>query len=219
MANRPVYAVSNGVRHFSRIDTEFQFFRGLSAAQKKRCVESLHQAYLSQFRDEKVLEVSSVSENPLGVALSAFNLMIEDAECGMKYSVECAFQAGKRFEHGGPYTDLLAGSSIAAKKDERLKTSGRIIGFTYKGEDFNIIPKTAFYNWLYMKALHSHPELASQIVEYDAFTDISFNPQKSINCQAEAAAIYVSLYRKGLLEEAMSSSDSFLRIIYGVQKK
>ena len=48
--------------------------------------------------------------------------------------------------------------------------------------------------------------------EFDAFTDIEFNPKRQVNCQAAAAAFYVSLCRTGKLEEAMSSREAFLRI-------
>ena len=51
---------------------------------------------------------------------------------------------------------------------------------------------------------------------YDAFTDIEFNPKKSINCQAQAAAVYVSLEKQGLLLEALKSKEAFLNIVYGV---
>lgn len=44
--------------------------------------------------------------------------------------------------------------------------------------------------------MHLNKELAVKIMEYDTFTDIAFNPQKSINCQVEATAIYVSLKNK-----------------------
>ena len=60
-------------------------------------------------------------------------------------------------------------------------------------------------------------KLSKQIIEYDAFTDIEFNPTRSINCQAQAAAIFVSLYRKGLLQEALLDIDSFERIVYPKQ--
>ena len=43
---------------------------------------------------------------------------------------------------------------------------------------------------------------------------IEFNPQKSINCQAEAVAIYVSLHRQGLLKDALKGKDEFLEIVY-----
>ena len=59
-----------------------------------------------------------------------------------------------------------------------------------------------------------HPDLTEQISVYDAFTDIEFNPQKSINCQAEAAALYVSLKRQSLLKEALKSKEDFLNIVY-----
>ena len=58
----------------------------------------------------------------------------------------------------------------------------------------------------------ANPELAQEVREFDAFTDIEFNPAKSINCQAAAAALYVSLCRNGKLEEAMSSREAFLSL-------
>lgn len=144
--------------------------------------------------------------------------MIETSD-GKKVSVESAFQAGKVFEKGGPYTDLLNVSSRAAKTDERLKNSGKVIGFSFNGQNFPTEPKTFYYNWLYINALHSYPELTEELVKYDAFTDIVFNPNKSLNCQAEAAAIYVSLHRQGLLEEALKNKENFLNIVYPIRKK
>ena len=88
-----------------------------------------------------------------------------------------------------------------AKKDSRLKGSGMLRAFRFDGRDYPLIPRTAFYNWLYVNALLEHPELGEGLMEYDAFTDIEFNPEKSINCQAEAAALFVALARRGLLEE------------------
>ena len=40
-----------------------------------------------------------------------------------------------------------------------------------------------------------------------------------INCQAEAAAIYVSLQKQGLLKEALKSKDTFLDIVYPTDNK
>ena len=170
-----------------RKDTAFAFFSGFSDQQKKRSIRSLHQAFLEGNPNRKVLEISSRSEEELGVSLSAFHLMLHTAE-GKEYTVESAFQAGKVFENGGPYRDLLEASPRAATKDERLR--------------------------IYMNALAQSKALAAQILEYDAFTDIEFNPQKSINCQAEAAAVYVSLQRLGLLEEALQSKEKFREIVY-----
>ena len=198
MANRPVFVVSLDNKFCIRENTDFEFFSGFSDKQKKRCICSLHKEYLKANNGKKVLEISSKSEDKLGVDLSAFNLMFK-TKSGKEVSVESAFQAGKVFENGGPYTDLLDVSSKAAKKDERLKSSGRIISFCFDGIEFETEPKTYFYNWLYINALNLQKDLAVQVLGYDAFTDIEFNPKKSINCQAEAAAIFFSLTRQGLL--------------------
>ena len=115
---------------------------------------------------------------------------------------------------GIPIGVILNVSSKEAKKDIRLRNSGKLIAFKISGKTFKITPKTLFYNWLYINALNMHEDLSKQIIEYDAFTDIEFNPNRSINCQAQAAAIFVSLYRKGVLHEALKDIDSFERIVY-----
>ena len=216
MAVRPVFVVSMDNRYCVRNDVEFEFFSGFSDKQKRRSIASLHQEYLRRNMGKKVLEISSKSQEELGVKLSAFNLMIK-TKSGKEFSVESAFQASKVFEKGGPYKDLLDEPSIKAKRDERLKNSGRIIAFQIDGKTFETEPKTYFYNWLYINTLHLHGELTEQLVGYDAFTDIAFNPQKSINCQAEAAAIYVSLAKQGLLHEALKDKNSFREIVYPMQ--
>ena len=213
MAVRPVFVVSSEENCFVKKNIQFEFFSGFSETQKQKSILSLHNSFLSKHSNVKILEISSKSQNPLGIRLSAFNLMIENNN-GNKFSVESAFQASKVFEHGGPYRDLLSVSSKEAKKDIRLRNSGKLIAFKISGKTFKITPKTLFYNWLYINALNMHEDLTKQIIEYDAFTDIEFNPNRSINCQAQAAAIFVSLYRKGVLHEALKDIDSFERIVY-----
>lgn len=215
MAVRPVFVVSLDNRHCIRENIEFEFFNGFSDKQKKKCINSLHQSYLKVNHGKKILEISSKSEDELGVKLSAFNLMMKLRD-GKEFSVESAFQAGKVFENGGPYLDLLDVSSKVAKRDERLKNSGRIVAFEFDGKRFDTEPKTYFYNWLYINSLHVREELAKPLMGYDAFTDIEFSPQKSINCQAEAAAVYVSLCRQGLIEKALKNEENFKKIVYSV---
>ena len=212
MANRPVFEVSLDSKLFVRKDIEFQWFRGFAVSQKRKCINNLHQNYLSLNKDKHILEISSKSENELGVKLSAFNLMLHKNE--KSFSVELAYQSGKIFEHGGPYIDLLDKPSINAKKDERLKNNGQIIGFSFYDETFSINPPTYFYNWLYINALNDNNDLKEHLMSYDAFTDIVFNPQKSLNCQAAAAAIYVSLRKQNLLQQALKDKNLFLKIVY-----
>ena len=45
--------------------------------------------------------------------------------------------------------------------------------------------------------------------QYEWFTDIEFNPQKSINCQARAVAIYVALQKTALFN-SLKSKDSWI---------
>lgn len=214
MATRPVFVVSLTQQHFVKVNISFEYFSGFSISQKQKCIQSLHNAFLKNNKDKSVLEISTKSLNPLGVKLSAFNLMIKTIS-GKVFSVETAFQASKVFEHGGPYKDLLLGSSKAAKTDSRLRNSGKILSFFFNKQSFPVEPKTFFYNWLYINALHCHKVLAENILAYDAFTDIEFNPNRSLNCQAEAAAIYVSLQQQGMLDDALKSKENFLEIIYG----
>lgn len=49
---------------------------------------------------------------------------------------------------------------------------------------------------------------------YRAFSDIAFNPDRSINCQAYAAALYVSLHDRGLLTpDVLKDKETYLDAI------
>jgi hypothetical protein len=212
MATRPVFLPAKTGKPFVReIPVEFKWFPGLAPSQKQKSIVSLHESVRKKFEDARPLEISSKSLDPVGIALSAFNLRLPLG--GRPVSVEVAFQAGKKFERGGPYLDLLLRSSREAKKDPRLKESGRLLSFELLGEPWPTTPLTAFYDWLYLNALVANPDLADALPDYGAFTDIEFNPEKSINCQARSAALYVSLKRDGLLSEALSGKDAYLRIV------
>lgn len=200
MATRPVFASAKKRPGADIYMTEFLWNKGLAVSQKQKNIVALHEAYNQRFPGQRVLEISSKSLQPLGVKLSAFNLKKYVPELGKAAAVECVFQGSKVFAAGGPYTELYARTSREAKGDPRLKQSGMLRGFRFDGKDFPLNPPTAFYNWIYINALRENPELASELLEYDAFTDIEFNPDRSRNCQAEAAAVFVSLSRLGLLE-------------------
>ena len=218
MAKRPVFVVYDQKPFYKEEFIEFEYFSGFAVSQKQKCIESLHQAFLKNNINMKVLEISSKSKQKLGRELSAFNLMIETKK-GQKYSVESAFQSSKVFENGGPYTDLLLQNSKTAKKDNRLKNSGRLKCFKYGNRVFNLYPKTYFYDWLYVNALYLNKDLAKQVLEFDAFTDIEFNPNKAINCQARSAAIFVSLYKNQILEKAIKDEKLFLDEVYNSKIK
>lgn len=212
MAQRPVYRPGEPGKLLVRTDlVPFGWHPGLAPSQKQKNIQALHEAARERLGIAHPLEISSKSLDRNGVAASAFNLMIQTPR-QRRFSVECAFQASKVFESGGPYTDLLDGDSRQAKQDSRLKASGRLTAFRFFGTDWPLQPVTAFYDWLYLNALHQNRDLAAAILDHDAFTDIEFNPQKSLNCQAYSAALYVCLHRGGLIE-AIRQPQSYLALI------
>lgn len=183
MAERPAYFVSNGkisVKNFS-----FEWFSGFSVSQKQKSIESLHGEILKNNSVANPLEISTKSKNPLGVKLSAFNLKLNN------YTLENIFQSSKVFTGGGAYRDLLGISPKDAKRDPRLKNSGALKSFDYNGEIFPLFPKTLFYDYIYIKAVKNSLSDAEiqEIKKYTHFTDIEFNPAKSINTQAKSVAI------------------------------
>lgn len=212
MATRPVFAPGKRKNEVDVFMTEFVWNSGLSVSQKRKNIMALHEAYVRRFPERKVLEISSKSENPLGVALSAFHLKKYVPSLGKSIPVECVFQGGKVFAAGGPYSDLYEVSPRDAKRDPRLRESGTLRSYCFEGDTFPIVPKTAFYDWIYVTALMENPNLAAELVQYDSFTDIEFNPDKSVNCQAGAAAMYVALFRKDVLEQC-GRFDAFMKLI------
>lgn len=178
MAIRPAWTVVDN--RIIQVDYEFVFNPGFSKVQKQKNIQALHSAI-----GEKTLEVSTKSFDNLGVKLSAFNLKLKGNP------LECVFQSSKKYENGGPYTDLILALPKEAKMDERHHTSGRLISFSYNGEDFPLEPKTIFYDYIYLLAVQEHftTEELMPIIGFKFFTDIEFNPKKSINCQAKSVAL------------------------------
>lgn len=218
MAKRPVYVPrKDGKLGVEKTDIEFKWFPGMAKSQKQKSINSLHRE-AEAVGISPLLEISSKSENELGVKISAFNLNITTKIHKRVFSVEAAFQGSKVFQNGGPYFDLLEKTSREAKKDVRLKQSGNLIKFQFFNQNFPIKPRTFFYDWLYINALQQNESFAKAVLGYSGFTDIEFNPKKSINCQAYSAALYVSLSSSSLLEESLKSSDSFLNIMTDVYK-
>ena len=200
MATRPVFVPQvEGKGLVFEVPVEFMWAPGMAPSQKRKNIQQLH-------RNAKVhglsrlLEISTKSDSELGRRLSAFNLKLrmEDRDTFL----ECAYQASKVFRHGGPFTDIVSMSAREAKGDPRLRSSGDLVAFEYLGERYPLSPKSAFYDWLYIKAILPHRDWVLENVEFDGYTDIEFNPAKSINCQARAFAEVMALAHKKQLERA-----------------
>ena len=197
---------------FRELEVDFKYYTGFAISQKQKSISTMHESIKSIDNSLQVLEVSTKSTNPIGVALSAFNLKFLDENTGNEYPLENIFQSSKVFDRGGPYRDLLNVHPKDAKRDERLRTSGNLVCFDYNNSVWELEPKTLFYDWIYMRALYRNERLSKEILDYNAFTDIEFNHEKSINCQARSAAIFVSLSKNGKLHEMLNNKEEFKNI-------
>ena len=191
---------------------------GMSWQVRQRSSQSLRENILAKYPNLKIIEISTASDNyELGRQLSALNLTFDGIP------VENIFQGSKVYSgENEPHVELFSQSAKDAKRfSKEMQTLKRAItGFKYNGKTFDTFPYSSFYDWVYIQALHSHQELAKQILDYDAFTDIHFNQKVAysnkgpFNCQARALAIYVSLQRKGELHNYLQDPKNLQQSIY-----
>jgi len=210
MALRPIFIPLANYPFVGEKVIEFKWYPGLAKSQAQKSIQSLHNSAANQ-GITPILEISSKSQDDIGIALSAFNLKLRIGQSTI--SVECAYQGSKVFTHGGPFSDLYFGTSVQAKKDERIRNSGKLIRYSFFEESFPVEPITLFYNWLYLNALAQNNDVATKLLSYKGFSDIAFNPKTSSNCQARAAALYVSLYNNNKLDYILQDKSHYIDLI------
>lgn len=217
MATRPVFFVTTPGESWVRVEeVGFQWFPGMSLAQKRRSIDAMQAAAHALVPRCALLEISTKSPDADGRALSGFELMLEAR--GKRMAVESLFQGSKLCRAGsgvdGPYQELYAEAAVDAKRDPRLARCD-LAGFRLFDEDWPLdawppkagqtdaLPPSAFYDYLYFRALGQQPELAAKARAFGGFTDLEFTPGKSDNCQAFSAALFVAL-------SAASSADAHI---------
>ena len=211
MASRSVFLPNfngRGLAHERRFD--FPWAAGFSAAQKKKNIISLHKE-ARRNGIGRVLEISSKSSERVGQRLSAFSLKVTVS--GKEYCMESVYQGSKVFERGGPFVELYDKPPREAKRFMRSCDCGRLTGFELEGRRYPLRPKNAFYDWLYIRALVGHADWIGANIQYDAFTDIEFNPAKQVNCQARAFAEYLSLLKSARLQDAAADFETFAEML------
>jgi hypothetical protein len=212
MAERPIFVpTADGDAPVREIPFQIVWSPGFAPVQKAKNIKALHEA-AARAGYLPLLEVSTKSEEKLGRHLSAFHLKVRTKEHA-EIPLESAFQGSKVFEAGGPYTDLYEAEPRAAKRDPRLRDSGPLLRFTFEGFSFPLQPKTVFYDWLYITAIFPHRDWLVRLQRYAGFTDIEFNPQRSLNCQARSCALFVSLTRRQLLDKSIESPKAFVELM------
>ena len=212
MAERPIFvSATTNTELVNEIFFPIKWNSGFAPIQKEKNIQALHAAAASA-GFSPLLEVSSKSKKTAGQHLSAFHLKVQSTQHGQIF-LESAFQGSKVFAHAGPFTDLYTREPREAKRDQRLQTSGALMGFQFDSFSFPLEPKTTFYDWLYVSSIYPYREWCKKLYGYAGFTDIEFNPHRSINCQARSCALFLTLMKRELLDEAVTSPENFIRII------
>lgn len=176
MAIRPIY-ISTDIPEIPYIerDISFEWISGMSYKQKCKRRDSLKKSIAKEFDIKKWLEISTKSDKELGIKLSALNLTLTTTS-GIQRPVEEIYQSSKVFENG------------------------KIVSFKYGKTEFPNTPYSMYYDYIYMLALYEHKELWNDLKNYSIFTDIEFNPNKQLNTQARATAIFKTLLTQDKLK-------------------
>jgi len=214
LAERPIFIPApDSPELVKELSIQLTWHPGFAPSQKRKNVVSLHES-AARLGYSPILEISTKSEEKVGQRLSAFNLKVHSEVLGTM-PLETAFQGSKVFQQGGPFTDLYGLENVReAKRDIRLKESGPLKGFKFENFWFPLEPKTAFYDWLYITSLYKHRDwLRRHILKYAGFTDIEFNPERSINCQARSCALLVTLLKNDWIDDAVSSPEAFIKLL------
>ena len=215
MATRPVFIpqVRSEQAPVRMVSVSFTWHPGLAPARKRLNVAAMHAAIHATLPElHRPLEVSSKSQVPLGVSLSAFNLTVASPKSGGVVCVESLYQASKVFATGGPYPQLYIRPAREVRQALKRHAGQPLMAFDLHGVRWPLEPRQSFYCWVYCQTLHRNPRLAAALGSYDCFTDIEFNPSRSVNCQAYAVALYAALARTGRLKQALAAPAAFLAL-------
>lgn len=98
MAERSVFISKSIYPYFEEIRVSIDWFGGFALSQKRKCQIGLHQNFLVNYPERKVLEISSSSLVSLGAKLSAMNLS-KKTTSGIT-TVESAFQSSRVYRDG-----------------------------------------------------------------------------------------------------------------------
>lgn len=214
MAKRPVFIPDfSGQNIFQERLIEFKWSSGFAEVQKKKNIRALHNA-AKETGLSNILEISTKSDDKIGQRLSAFNLMYEID--GKSFPLESVYQGSKVFKDGGPFTNIFEFKPRDARKFIRELKYGNLTSYNFQKKYYPLSPPNAFYDWLYIRSLINHADWIEKNVKFEAFTDIEFNPEKQINCQARAFAEYLSLLNRGKLYKACRDFDYFNSLITNI---
>lgn len=211
MATRPIFVPKSGYGPLiEEVPIEIQWHGGFATSQKQKNIAALHEKAAS-IGISPVLEISTKSQLEVGRRLSAFSLKLEVH--GAMKSLESVYQSGKVFQFSGQHETLMDLDPFAAKKEVRRLGEGPVVGFRFLGVDYDTEPKNAFYDWLYIKAIAPHEEWIRRNLSFAAYSDIEFNPSRSINCQGRAVAEFQALSLRGITMDCVHDFQRFQKLL------
>ncbi len=217
MAIRPIFVPRSPTGPLVEVvPLEISWHAGFAVSQKQKNIVSLHNAARAA-GIFPILEISTKSFDEVGRRLSAFSLKIEVS--GQMKTLESVYQSSKVFSVSGQHEYLMDLTPSAAKKEVREFGVGEIVAFRFMGRDFPTEPKNAFYDWLYLRAIAPHESWIKANLEYAAYSDIEFTPNKSINCQGRAVAEFHALSMRGDALVCAEDFDTFRNMLQLSQRQ
>lgn len=197
MANRPIFIPKTNSIGVQTKNIDFTWHAGMATSQKQKSIRSLHESAIREGHIERILEISTKSEIELGKKTSAFSLFIETKN-GV-FPLESVYHASKIFPVVGAQKDWMKLSARQAKKESQKfqELYGKPIGFCIDDIEYFEKSYKLGFTYMYFQALKLQEKI-NELCFFDAFTDINFVPRKGGNCQAHAAALFVSMRQNGL---------------------
>ena len=195
--------------------TRYEWFAGgnTDLEEKQNRVKSLHNNFNLYRPDFKLLEISSISPQPLGVQVSG--LRLRDSKGNL---IEGVYKGSIDYE-GGQLEDLYyVETAREALTDKRGHELGLFSHYNLYGKRVPTEPITLMRYWLWCDAVYSQKNLLERVLEYNGFTTYFSRPSRDyFGTYPEAASLLVALNTRGTVDEAMKNIESFALHAYGVE--
>lgn len=211
MTKKPVFMIGTGDRPVITFITETECAGSASKEQKQMSVQLLHDSFKTEYPAAKVLEISPLSQDPIGRMLTDDKLTFTDAD-GRILSCREAMKLAET-EYPEKKEEPKKKPQSAAKEAKQKKAMSMPVAHVFEGRRIEAKTQRLFYTWLYVRALTEHGELIPVLLSYDAFTEYSYAATRRVNTPAFSAAAAAWLARNELLEDAAKDPQLLAKLL------
>ncbi|MBR4636660.1 MAG: hypothetical protein IKO51_09935 [Clostridia bacterium] len=204
MTKKPVFMIGTGDRPVITFITETECAGSASKEQKQTSVQRLHDSFKAEHPAAKVLEISPLSQDPIGRILTDEKLTFE---CSDGRTMSCREAMKTAVAEYPPEKEEPPKKAGAAKETKKKKAVPTPAAYVFAGRRIDARPPRLFFTWLFIRSLAAHRELLVSLLSYDAFSEYSYAFSRRINTPAFSAAVAVWLERNGLFDEAAKDPD------------